>query len=103
MGYNFKGRLGCLDKDECAKKTYSLIPKEVKALDGTQITQISVSNFHTIVVTSKGKMFGWGENRNFVFGQIENDESRRKSEVIYYPMELPINKYITVSSSSSSS
>lgn len=99
MGYSFKGRLGNMPKDECDKKITSPLPRSIKELEGIQITQLIAGNFHSLAVSSKGKLFGWGENKNFVFGLVsEEDENRKvKSEIYYYPVDLPVNKSIIVS------
>jgi alpha-tubulin suppressor-like RCC1 family protein len=98
MGYSFKGRLGNFPKDECDKKIISPLPRSIKELEGIQITQVIAGNFHSLAVSSKGKLFGWGENKNFVFGLVSNeDEDRRgKAEVHYFPVDLPVNKSIIV-------
>ena len=104
MGYSYKGRLGSISQDECEKKNIITLPKNIKELEGIQITQLIVGNFHTLALSSKGKLFGWGENKNFVFGNLdvnpnpnqENSAKIHKSEILYYPTELPINKNILV-------
>src|SRR5689334_534515 len=97
MGYTHKGRLGCFSKEECDKKLNYPLPKSIKELEGIQITQLQLGNCHTLAVSSKGKIYGWGENKNFVFGRINSDDDNRvKSEVIYSPLELSINKNIIV-------
>jgi len=98
MGYAYKGRLGSFSKEECDKKIYSLLPKQIRNLEGIQMIQLVVGNFHTLAISIKGKIYGWGENRNFVLGRLteDDDHNRIKSEVIYDPIELPINKHILV-------
>jgi alpha-tubulin suppressor-like RCC1 family protein len=97
MGYSYKGRLGCISKEECEKKIICSLPKEIKELEGIQITQLSVGNFHTLAISSKCKIYAWGENKNFVFGKLTEDDDRRaKSEILYSPIELPLNKKILV-------
>jgi alpha-tubulin suppressor-like RCC1 family protein len=97
MGYTHKGRLGCLSKDECDKKLSMLTPMEIKDLYGIQISELLVGNFHSIAITSKGKIFGWGENKNFVLGSEKTSvEKNAKSDIYYYPTDLSVNKHIIV-------
>jgi alpha-tubulin suppressor-like RCC1 family protein len=66
-------------------------------LYGIQISALLVGNFHSIAITSKGKLFGWGENKNFVLGSDKaNIEKNSKSEIFYAPTDLSLNKHIIV-------
>ena len=102
MGYSHKGRLGSLSPDECEKKLIIFLPRPIKELEGIQITQLIVGNFHTLALSSKGKLYGWGENKNFVLGNLHINNNQdfirknQKSEILYYPKELPLNKNILV-------
>jgi alpha-tubulin suppressor-like RCC1 family protein len=98
FGYSEKGRLGNFSQQECEKKNIFTTPVEIKKLDGNQITQLIVGKFHTLAVNTKGKIYGWGENRNYVFGisknEVEVGKTWKLPEIFYYPEELHINKYI---------
>lgn len=97
MGYSHKGRLGCVDKDDCDKKEIFNLPMEIKDLVGIQITQVIVGNYHSLAISNKGKLYGWGENKCFILGDLSDDEKKRKrSEIVYSPKELKINKNLLV-------
>ena len=57
FGYSEKGRSGNMVKEECY-----LTPLEIKS----QIIQLIVGNFHNLAVKSNGKIYGWGEKRNYL-------------------------------------
>ena len=47
----------------------------------------------SFAITDKGKLYAWGENKNMVMGEIETSEAKRNViDIIYEPLELPINK-----------
>jgi alpha-tubulin suppressor-like RCC1 family protein len=98
MGYSFKGRLGCVLIEECEKKICITLPREVRELRGIQIVQIAVGNYCSFAVSSKGKLYGWGENKNFILGKLNNqdDDTNKKSQILYSPFELPINRQLIV-------
>jgi alpha-tubulin suppressor-like RCC1 family protein len=97
FGYSHKGRLGCVNEDKCLKKTVCHLPISILGLDGIQMTQVKAGNFYSLAISNKGKLYGWGENKNFVLGNMNDEDSYdKKAELFYYPVELKANKALIV-------
>ena len=56
-GFNFHGELGIGTRADSGK------PKDVNML-GCKVTQVSAGQFHSAAVTSTGRLFTWGHNKN---------------------------------------
>ena len=70
---------------------------------GNQLTQVVCGHFHTLAVTKEGKVWGWGENVDFILGPEEeavdrptdNKRTNRKT-ITYKPKELSLCKNLYV-------
>jgi alpha-tubulin suppressor-like RCC1 family protein len=51
----------------------SSTPKRVEGLMGLQVTQIACGSRHTVVVTSAGALYSWGDKENGVTGHGDAD------------------------------
>jgi hypothetical protein len=52
-----------------------------------------------MAITSKGKLYGWGENKYYIMGLTKTEYEGKKSkriEVIFEPEELFVNKHLGV-------
>ena len=111
-GYSEKGRLGCIDKSDCEQKKRILTPRDIHALSGNTLAQMFAGHYHSLAIATNGKLWGWGENVDYVLGPTDDDyeevnnkpshnslttgnkvNKKRKQKVIYYkPIELKVNK-----------
>lgn len=70
---------------------------------GNQLTQVVCGHFHTLAVTREGKVWGWGENVDFILGPDDNIEENanefkkmNKKTINYKPKELSLCKNLYV-------
>lgn len=90
-GFAEKGRLGLFD-DGADKKDVVLTFKEIESLSGNQMVCCFAGTNASFAITQKGKIFSWGENKNFIMGELSNDEKAKdKIDILPKPILLPIN------------
>ena len=75
-GYNNSGQFG--DEEE----SYNLKPTLVGGFSGAKIKDIAAGDFHSLALSTEGKVFAWGAND---YGQIGDGTLNSK----YSPIEIP--------------
>lgn len=82
-------------------KSIIYITRVIQHLSGNQISQLNACHYHSFAVSTDGKLWGWGENVDYVLGPSCEEEDRGKKSTtkkvargsIYYkPIELKVNK-----------
>jgi alpha-tubulin suppressor-like RCC1 family protein len=72
-----------------------LTPREIYAVRGITISQIFAGYYHSLAISTSGKVWGWGKNCDSILGMINLEDSDKKSNhkgIIYTPQELTVNK-----------
>jgi alpha-tubulin suppressor-like RCC1 family protein len=65
-GRNFYGQLGVGDhKDKPSPQLISFLQEE-------QVVEVNAGQYHSLAVTAKGDIFGWGYNREYELGVGDN-------------------------------
>ncbi|MCF7924822.1 MAG: hypothetical protein K9L64_06955, partial [Candidatus Izimaplasma sp.] len=72
-GYNGFGQLG--DNTTTSKSTPTEITNQFNLSTGETVTQVSLGQYHSLAITSEGRIFSWGSNIN---GQLGDDTATFK-------------------------
>ena len=93
-GWNIIGQTGTNLYDKVITTPTNITPL-LNLSFNEQIAQIQTSKHHTILLTTKGRVFGWGLNTNGEIGSAEEDIILIRQKVALKPVEL--TKYFKLS------
>ncbi len=59
-----------------------------------------VGHYHSLAISTNGKLYGWGANKENILGTGGMDDNKNKKDytklIYYFPVELRANKNLNV-------